>query len=211
MRWLIFLLLASCGPAISKTPKTNKIESIDFVFKVEKYKYGVLQGNATAFSVKTINGSTFILTNRHVCHERSDAEYVLVDKQYRRYDAKYYQNHMFADLCLLRVNATLPTVEFVSPEFDERVTVISAPHGAFPIFENGIIKQPVVINSSIEGESYYFQAQVIKVNTDEGSSGSPVFNSDQRVVGILFGTADGNYSYMVPSVIARKFVEHITD
>lgn len=208
MRWLICLLLISCS-SIASTPKSKVVAPIDLVFKVERYKYGVLQGSSTAFSVRILNGSTFVLTNRHVCHEKADVEYVLIDSRDRRYDAKYYRNHALADLCLLRVDTVLPIAEFVSPHFDEHVMVIGSRRGVFPVFENGIIKEQVVINSFLEGENYFFLGQVIKVNTDEGASGSPVFNSDQYVVGVLFGTADGNHSYMVPSIIAKKFVEHI--
>lgn len=207
---VLAVLIAACA-ASQVVRKAEHTAPVNFVFKIEVYKYGKLQGNATAFSVRTVNNATFVLTNRHLCHEGSDVDYVLIDNSERHFDARFYRNHMFADLCLLRVEQVLPTVYFADPVYGESVSVIGAPHGAFPIYEAGVVRDPAFIHSSIRGEDYYFQAQVVKVNTDDGSSGSPVFNSEQHVVGVIFGTTDGSHSFMVPAQTAQEFVEHLAD
>jgi S1-C subfamily serine protease len=209
MRWTIIFLLISCSSTTKNIRSTKDFAPVESVYKIETYKYNSLRGSATAFAIKVVNDTTFILTNRHVCHEQNNVEYVLIDSSGKRYDAKYYRNHLFADLCLLKVGYILPTLELAYSQFNEHVTTIGAPHGAFPIYENGIIKQFVTINQTIKGENYFFTAQVIKVNTEEGGSGSPIFNNDKHVVGILFGTIDGNYSLMVPAQKVRQFIEHI--
>jgi len=208
MRALLILLVAGCA---SNLPSTGSPSTIASVFKIERYKDGILQGNSTGVAVKVTPSATFILTNRHVCYDRGASDFILIDSNLGQHSATYYAVHSFADLCLLKTAEHFPIVELNTPVFNEAVISIGAPHGAFPVFNNGIIKALVRINSTINGESYFFSAQAILIDNEGGNSGSPVFNSQHKVVGVLFGTRDGHNSLMVPTNIIIPFIENMAN
>lgn len=208
MRLLFLLLFAGCASVPHSGSSSEPV--VNSVFKIARYKDGVLQGNASGVAVKKTGASTLILTNRHVCHDRGNSDYLLVDNNLGEHRAVYYAVHDFADLCVLKTTDTVPVVEFGSSVIDEKVVSIGAPNGVFPIFSNGVVKAPVRINSSIAGENYFFLAQSVLIDNTDGNSGSPVFNLDQKVVGIIFGTTDGRNSFMVPSSVILPFLQNMT-
>lgn len=205
MRFVVALLLSGCIIHASENVRpTNPVES---VFRIEVYKNAVLQGKATAFAAKRAGETTIIVTNRHVCLD-NEANYVLVDANLGRHPATFYTNHFLADLCLLRTDYIFPVVVLDAPKIGEHIFSIGAPHEAFPIYQHGIIGEPVLINSTINGQHYFFPAQAVHLSVEDGSSGSPVFNSSKHVVGVVFGTDAPGHSFIIPSTVVSRFLAH---
>ena len=201
---LPFLFVLSCA-GVQVRPASKPIE---LVFRLEVYKYGILQGNGTAFIIKQTNNTAYIITNRHICRDE-DAEYVLVDANLARYDAHYFVAHNTADLCLLKIYGRFNPIQvsFASPQYGERIISIGAPHGAFPIVKTGSVKQIVVFNSVVQNFHYFFAGYYLRLDVEEGSSGSPVFNNKNEIIGIVFATIDGKLSCMIPSRTIQDFIK----
>jgi serine protease Do len=200
---LLFTLLISCA---STSPSTTNQTTI---FKVEIYNNGIYEGNGTGFVAATDAKNSYIITNKHICHN-IDAEYILIDYYDKRYTAKYYRTHNTADLCLLKVDGKIGTTSgFSIPKDNEHITSIGSPHGAFPIVSAGYMRETIQVNSYMSGIHYNFIARYVDLLIEEGDSGSPVFNDGGKVVGVVFGTIDGKQSIIVPSDIVEEFVESV--
>lgn len=200
IRLIPILFLLGCA-----TVPVKPDDPVRFVFKVEVYRNGVLEGNGTGFIARIENDTAYVITNKHVCHE--GAEYVLVDYDFGHHSAQLYLTHDTADLCILKAYGNFKTrAIFAEPKSGEHITSIGAPHGAFPIINDGYVRFSAIFDSTIHNIHYHFAGRYVSLNSEEGSSGSPVFNDEHQVVGVMFGTVDGNLSCMIPAQTIQNFV-----
>ncbi len=172
---------------------------------------------ATGFSVKNIEGNkSFIITNQHVCSMKQNSAYLLTLQTGERVTAKYIRVDAFADICLLEADAVIPPLK-ISEEnasYGDRVITIGGPEGVYPVIVDGFVSGYYDIEMKNEPDEegqfeIHFRAQVISAPTYPGSSGSPVFDTNGIVVGIVFaGLIDKDHiTYMVPVNEVLRFLD----
>ena len=225
--WLCALAL--CSGCVSGGFDTSTIakESMASVVKI-KVKYvkidtltlvkSRLMITATGFSVISEKGNSLILTNKHVCLNKSDGVYSLVLSNGNEVAAGFVRSDSFADLCVLITANTIPALPLskYNGSQTDKVMAIGAPVGVFPVITEGFISGYEEINTSDmntddddKGFQVHFRGQIMSTPITHGSSGSPVFNSSGNVVGIVFAvnTTFNNISFMVPVSEIIRFLD----
>lgn len=138
-------------------------------------------GHGTGFN---IDSDGLIVTNFHVI-ESSRSIDVSFD-QHTTYFGDEFKNYPEIDLCLINIDGEdLPIAELErekSLEMEDEVLVIGNPLGFPKIITEGVVKG----QTGIRG--WEKPAWMIKGPIHKGSSGSPVFNKEGKVVGVIFAT-----------------------
>ena len=180
-------------------------------------------GSATGFSVSAsrTEGKSYILTNEHFCAAARTASQIPMssmhisykkgDSQLFRSDgrAKIIYGDPAADLCILEADEYIKPVTFDKSyrgEFITPVRIVGGPQGSFPIVYDTYISSTAArtalpfINMHHGGREYLFLSGVIM----PGHSGSPIFNENGRVVGIVFAappTMYGGFGIQVADIM----------
>jgi S1-C subfamily serine protease len=167
-------------------------------------------GAATAFSVSGSKkeGISYLLTNDHFCSnailisaDPTMSASVTYTKGLQKASmyfnpagaAKILHSDPSTDMCLLEVSEYIPPVVFenyreIGPIIP--VKVVGGPDGVFPIIidtyiSSMILRTELGITDMVgHGRDFIFLSGLII----PGSSGSPIFNKKERVVGIVFAT-----------------------
>jgi hypothetical protein len=169
-------------------------------------------GTATAFSVSASKSEleSYLLANAHFCSDAmltDDPSSALVtytkatEKASMGINptglAKIIYSDPDSDMCLLLID------EYIKPvKFEERrvtpvtpVKIVGAPDGIFPIifdtYVSGMMLRTEILinNMAANGSDYIFLSGMIV----PGSSGSPVFNKSNKVIGMVFATPQSMY------------------
>jgi S1-C subfamily serine protease len=171
--------------------------------------------SGTGFSLYSDGNKSLLLTNKHVCAAENIAKYVVIDHVGLKHPAKFYKFSPNVDLCLLIADAPIKPVHLANSDATKatHVTVIGAPQGEFPFFTDGYVGGYHHTVMKIPGVSgglmiLNFSAQFLSAPIYPGSSGSPVFNDQSDVVGIIFAGRTGadHMNLMVPIGLIKDFI-----
>jgi len=161
----------------------------------------ILLMSATASGVvfKSINEKSYVLTADHFCNsqissestkifsESLNKEISVIDYLGNKTSSKIIYSNKNSDLCILESSVSIPVQIKISknyPEYGEEIYSISAPHG--------IHYKDVYLHfygkfsgCNSQGTCFY------TIPAAPGSSGSLVFNSHNRIIGMIQMTAVG--------------------
>jgi S1-C subfamily serine protease len=174
---------------------------VDPVTKNERCQKAVMQyvsSGAYVFHSEVSQGTSYVLTAGHSCEskfpktqiiegfrvENKGSKFKTVDLNGFRHEAKVIMINKRFDLCLLQVSnvITNPPVLKVAdkePQRGETVTNMAAPHG---LFWSGTV---LIFKGQFSG--YHSSGySVYTIPTKPGSSGSPIINKDNKLVGVIF-------------------------
>lgn len=169
---------------------------------------------ATGFSIATKDNVSFVLTNKHVCSMEDEAEYELTLFTGKKVKASFVRNDAFADICLLKTNVIIRPVKLSlnNATRGDNLLSIGSPQGFFPMIFEGFVSGYHNTNMTDKDDgkefSVHFRAQIISVPVYPGSSGSPVFNRNSEVTGMIFAVYGDkeHISFMVPISEIWRFI-----
>lgn len=178
------------------------------------------------------NDSSQILTNAHVCEVIQNGG--LVSSDSNTGVVVSYKVSQFHDLCLITTNVNMRASSAVaknSPNLYDDAVVVGHPQLLPTLVQRGMFSHKKVItllagfkrcteeewkNDKLAPLCFLLggfpilvqrEAQVISAFISPGSSGSPVFNSDNEVSGLVFaGRGDPSYGLIVPLEYINEFL-----
>ena len=144
-----------------------------------------VQGRGTGFN---LSPDGLILTNRHVIEGAEEVVVNFEGKGSLQVKDWYLPRDKNLDMAILVLEGEdLPFIsidEEASPEEGSEVYIIGNPLG-FP----GIINEGRIVHRLSDGENIKTPLVTIEAPIHQGSSGSPVFNKERKVIGIVYATA----------------------
>ena len=214
------LFLFSCS-------KRNKIYDASTIFNENKYKVVEIQAETKDYSSTIGTGyfyEDYLITCLHVIsYKFLDVLNFYEEIKFRYYDEeKYHQvtlNKYFEenDLALLNVDKVLVKDQFTKDNiaydssFGEKIFTISNLNGNGLSMEEGIVSIPKLI---VKTDEYTKEVIQLDLTISSGSSGAPVFNNQNRFLGMIsFRMKDDNsniiygISYALTSSSIVKFIE----
>jgi len=166
----------------------------------------IILATATGFSIQydAINDVSFVVTNDHFCNSIMPSSSLVVE-DYNKNSLNISENYISSkilytdeglDLCLLAAYgfikpAIIADVDY-TPELFEKVFVIGGPTGNFPIIIDTYIsgssdrRSITVGNLDASGNDFLLISEQIF----PGHSGSPIFNQDGEVIGVIFAALE---------------------
>lgn len=174
---------------------------MDATTNKERCQKAVMQyvsSGAYVFRSEVSQGTSYVLTAGHSCEskfpksqvvegfriENKGSKFKTVDLDGRRYDAKVIMINKRFDLCLLQVSNVLtqhPVLKTAQkePPRGETVTNMAAPHG---LFWTGTV---LIFKGQFSG--YHDRGySVYTIPTKPGSSGSPIIDKNNMLIGVIF-------------------------
>ena len=174
---------------------------IDPDTKKERCQKAVMQyvsSGAYVFHSEVSQSTSYVLTAGHSCEskfpksqiiegfrvENKGSKFKTVDLNGFKHEAKVIMINRRFDLCLLQVSNVImnpPTLKIADkePKRGETVTNMAAPHG---LFWTGTV---LIFKGQFSG--YHDRGySVYTIPTKPGSSGSPIINKENKLVGVIF-------------------------
>lgn len=213
---LILVILCSCAISPQNVPELYKqnLSSIVTIF-ISKTNY---------FTGKTqikYNGSGFIINKRlgliitaaHVVPNKKICEIELWQNE-KRIQGKILSTNLVDDIAIIKVNPNLLRNRFIrdlkfelAPKIGESLFCIGTPGGyrgtiSFGILSTGLITE-IDVRSS-RPRHYYLS----DIHIFGGSSGSPTFNFENKIVGMVVQYCE-SYTLMIPAVSINDYLRRI--
>lgn len=143
-----------------------------------------------------IYNSDYVIT---CCHSVDESNYVVITNNGKNYDGEVIDKDIYHDLALIEVNGLdSKAIEIGDAKTGETVYISNSENNE--LIELEVVESSTQIENHItyEGNDYSYNLEVIKLKGDlkEGFSGSPVFNKDGKVVGVI--TMKDDYVYAIP-------------
>lgn len=178
--------------------------------------------SGTGFVVRSSKGEALIVTNRHLITtsgSRSKRLSVVMDGSSQSYRAEIVSVHGTADLALLRVKTSsrLPTVRGIAgPAMmlaeGAPVAMLGYPLG-LDLQMGGDWHEVGVSATSMQGTVSKVLPTLVQVDGygAQGSSGSPIFDENGRVVAVLYGSERDSAGRIIYGVPVRFVHELLRD
>lgn len=234
----IFVSLVSLGTlgtylySSSRTikPKSNSEYSLTSVM-VTRYDG---RSGGSGVIISSSKNSSKVLTNAHVCEVIARGGVVRSDTA--KGVVKSYKVSEVHDLCLITTNNNFKVNTVVAqeaPEIYADAAVVGHPALMPTIVTKGVFSQKELITLLVGSRACTqeelinehisiicmlmggmpliktFEAQVVSSTIMPGSSGSPVFNSNGEISGLVFaGSGNFGYAFVVPFEYISNFFEH---
>ena len=193
------------------------------------------KGMGSGFFVKAPSGTTYVLTNKHVCDTTTKPYIqVVIQPSQEVYESKIIEKSEMHDLCLIESPAEINGLSVAaSTKVGESVGLIGHPSG-WPLTLArgevlGLTKIKLVteiVSPGMETEDFCKDGQVVNalfavvcleemsatqlfIYSRAGSSGSPLVNFYGSIVGVLFAgnPQDQFNSYAVPLYHIKRFLK----
>ena len=194
---------------LNKEKKKNTSLSYDKIKKVtvrisgRKKATDTMGWLGTGIIVKITEDFTYILTNRHVAPIGAK---INIDNNNQYYPATILKNSAFNDLSLIRINGKLRGKEiikgFAKPVIQEKIYSVGMYLSNYYIYAEG----------TVAGDSKE-SSLIVNLPSAPGCSGSGIFNSEGKVVGLLYGgyvvryfTSDTSKALCVPVSAIEAFL-----
>ena len=189
--------------------------------KCQKAIMRYVSSGAYVFHSEVSEGFSYALTAGHSCRSsipkvqningykvtNNGSVFTAVDLNGSRHDAEVVSINSRFDLCLLRVSDVLggpPTLKIAKkvPRRGELVTNMAAPHG---LFWPGTVLLFKGIFSGYHTRGY----SIYTIPTKPGSSGSPILNDKNKLIGVIFAgySIIENVGLSSPLVAIRVFLK----
>ena len=160
--------------------------------------------SGTGFIVDTQNG--YLVTNNHVVGRASVGTYFITFHNGKQAEATVAYYDMYADFAILKVNPSdfpkeIESIDFTSkiPKIGDDVFIVGNTEGLGFSFHSGYLSDLYEINGEMPQGSY-----VINMNSTGGSSGSPILNSENNAIGVLYG---GGKTHSL--ALKGSYVQHV--
>jgi S1-C subfamily serine protease len=190
----------------------------------EEFDESAFSTSATGFSIAydVTTDSSLVLTNDHFCNEITadstlhieDYSQKLIDWSEGNSDLRVMKTSPALDLCLIQARGFIKPVKLIDdlyfPQLFEKVYVIGAPAGDFPIILDTYIssfldRDRISLSSlSTSGNKFIMISEEIL----PGHSGSPIFTLDGEVIGILFGALPQYGGFAASANDIKLFLEN---
>tara|TARA_Y100000592_G_scaffold10003_1_gene14184 strand:+ start:1534 stop:2388 length:855 start_codon:yes stop_codon:yes gene_type:complete len=190
----------------------------------EKCQKAVMQyvsSGSYVFHSEVSQGTSYVLTAGHSCESKFPKSQIIdgfrienKGSKFKTVDLNGFQNEAEVilinrrfDLCLLRASNVItnpPTLKLADkePKRGETVNNLAAPHG---LFWTGTVLIFKGLFSGYHDRGY----SVYTIPTKPGSSGSPILNKDNKLVGVIFAgyRTIENVALSSPLVAIRVFLK----
>jgi len=158
----------------------------------------VMEGTASGVGILSKDNTTYVLTADHFCHpgefyfmnavtDKIESDIWVTNDKGVTYIAEIVYSDVQKDLCLLSTKAYIKNdmrFSLFKPEIGEKVYAVSAPYG---IHEKGVsLHFEGIFSGCDEGDMCYYT-----IPATGGSSGSLVFDSKGRIIGMIQMTTRG--------------------
>lgn len=169
-------------------------------------------GKGTGF---LISKEGYVITNDHVVAPGS--KYVLVDSDGKEYNATLIGTDKFSDLAVLKINdleriKDKEPVEFAvnDPKVGHPVFLIGHPINMTFVLSHGYVTS---VDTNQRKYSKFIQTDAV---VNKGNSGGPMFNYDNKVVGVITALISPTgyyigYGYATPPSVATEIIDEIID
>jgi S1-C subfamily serine protease len=180
-------------------------------FEVYTISGGMVVGSATGFSVAydKAEDKSYVVTNDHFCNLTKEvplpSRFFYEDSStslsgYVSDNVKYLQiieSDPSKDLCIMLADGYIKPSKIAPSNYTikqmEPVTIVGSPNGIFPImlksYISNRIERDILPPNMSEGEPLLLISEMIL----SGHSGSPVFNKNNKVIGVVFLNFNDNY------------------
>lgn len=223
---LITLFITTDTYAESLYPSTTEEYASTVVMILNKDE----TGGGTGVIYHSTDKHSFILTNNHICKAVEHGGVVVKDNS--KHIVRGYKPSKLHDICLIYVDGNLGVdTEVVdkAPELYTEATIAGFPrlapetvvHGHFSKLHTISIQVGERACTSAEFQTYGLQcmfgglpivekypAQFVTATILPGNSGSPVYNNDGEIAGLVFASdsRDLAYAEVVPQAFVKKFL-----
>ena len=165
---------------------------------------GIPLASGTGVSVAQEKDHSYILTVDHICEyqkETIDIDLQVISADGASYHANIVSRSPQDDLCLLRINASIPEVKIYQKKlhFADPVIGIGGPLGLFPMPSHG----------NFSYYDAYDNRYFLSFPIAPGFSGGPILFKN-RLIGIVSQTVDGYESFClaVPAPTVQEFLDN---
>ena len=190
----------------------------NFIFKTDE---AVVTGSGVVIDKQ--NNYTYIITNNHVTNKMNGYNYISYTVK-DVYNSTYTASLIYADpsydLALLRIRVRsnkkyyIPTFATNNPEIGDYVAAVGEPNGEYNTITIGEVTKykTVTIDDDTTSSDVRFNVITHSAETDHGSSGGALLDTNLNLVGINYAgatTIDGNKfveSYAIPIEKVKEFI-----